>query len=37
LHLDFNRLGVDSSEGEGGDAGDGHTRMIGAFCAQIQP
>jgi hypothetical protein len=30
-------LGVDSSEGEGGDAGDGHTRIIGAFGAKIQP
>jgi hypothetical protein len=30
-------LGVDSSEGEGGAAGDGHTRIIGAFCAEIQP
>ena len=37
LHLDFNRLGVDSSEGEGGDAGDGHASIIGAFCAEIQP
>ena len=37
LYLHFNRLGVDPGEGKGGDAGDGHACMIGAFCAEIQP
>jgi hypothetical protein len=30
-------LGVNSSEGEGGDAGNGHARIIGAFGIKIQP
>ena len=30
-------LGFDPGEGKGGDAGDAHACMIGAFCAEIQP
>jgi hypothetical protein len=37
LYLHLHRLGVDPSEGEGGDAGNGHAGMNGAFSAKIQP